>query len=463
MIYALGKKGEAAGREGGGARWLKRRDPDYIPGAPDDQARFRLGEDGCIEGWAAEAVKWKGTLSSDAEGFVCAGGRRLTVAEADRLPPAMRLAARARLTLGDDVPTLPEHPPMRIKISSCHIRAAAAAKGLEDVIDAQCRFGFTAAFSSDGTWRMVKTEKDGLRRVAARAAVRHDGLIIGGVLEEEEGEDNYLAELAAMLDVLASLPPGGRILLIFDATSPVIAMRSFKRRSNRAKANHYVGRWLAELDRLINLQEVVFFRWQTSHVGAPINEAADQAAHAMAEGQVVAIPRACGGFASLRFPEFARGPAIWASPRAAALVRRRLGAASVHTQFRDVGDINLSRMPDRMERMAAEVRSARVTFADDARCLGAERKAIAARIGCKGGCREPDDSLSTGTWHHNHFKCQLPDLVALRRKHLACVEIVQDLLSANVPALDGMLLIAQLRDGLDDLGTPDPGSRRHAD
>ena len=75
VIYALGKKGEAAGREGGGARWLKRRDPDYIPGAPDDQARFQLGEDGCIEGWAAEAVKWKGSLSSDAEGFVCAGGR----------------------------------------------------------------------------------------------------------------------------------------------------------------------------------------------------------------------------------------------------------------------------------------------------------------------------------------------------------------------------------------------------
>ena len=47
-------------------------------------------------------------------------------------------------------------------------------------------------------------------------------------MHEPEGNDNYLAEMAAMMDSLAAEEEGGRIVVVFDATSPVHAMIRFR-------------------------------------------------------------------------------------------------------------------------------------------------------------------------------------------------------------------------------------------
>ena len=64
--------------------------------------------------------------------------------------------------------------------------------------------------------------------MVARAAVGQSGEAVGGVFEEEELVDNYLAELAAQIDILIfeRMAEGERPLVIFDATSPVLAMLS---------------------------------------------------------------------------------------------------------------------------------------------------------------------------------------------------------------------------------------------
>ena len=86
---------------------------------------------------------------------------------------------------------------------------------------------------------------------------------MGARMEEPTGHDNYLGELAAQLDVLDHLPAGGRVLVVFDATSPVWAMRKFARCCERAKRRYYAGSWLEHLYRLVQRQELVVFSWQT--------------------------------------------------------------------------------------------------------------------------------------------------------------------------------------------------------
>ena len=84
--------------------------------------------------------------------------------------------------------------------------------------------------------------------------------------------DNYLAELAAQIGVMQHEVEGGRIIVVFDATSPVWAMRRFGRLCHRHKQGTYLGEWLEALLRLANRLEVVVFLLQCSHTGATMNE-----------------------------------------------------------------------------------------------------------------------------------------------------------------------------------------------
>ena len=57
----------------------------------------------------------------------------------------------------------------------------------------------TAIYTVDGSRKAVKIGR-AMEVRSARAAVRHDGLVLGSRLHEEhEGHDNYLAELTAQL------------------------------------------------------------------------------------------------------------------------------------------------------------------------------------------------------------------------------------------------------------------------
>ena len=59
---------------------------------------------------------------------------------------------------------------------------------------------------------------------AAWGVGRHDGAVRRSIMEVWEGKDNYLAELAALVEALAQEADGERVSILFDATSPVLAL-----------------------------------------------------------------------------------------------------------------------------------------------------------------------------------------------------------------------------------------------
>ena len=84
--------------------------------------------------------------------------------------------------------------------------------------------------------------------------------MIAGVIEEPcEGEDNYLAELVALIDALVNTDDGERVLLIIDATSPVRAHLKFMWSHNRVKMGYYLDRLLDALVAQVARMEVVSF------------------------------------------------------------------------------------------------------------------------------------------------------------------------------------------------------------
>ena len=112
------------------------------------------------------------------------------------------------------------------------------------------------------------------RQVAAWAAARHDGHVVGGALPEGY-RDNYMAELAAQLEV-ARASAVRRVVVVFDATSPPEVLRRFARLCARRQQRVYRRDWIDTwLQRLCAGFDAVVMLWQTSHVGAPINEWAD--------------------------------------------------------------------------------------------------------------------------------------------------------------------------------------------
>ena len=89
---------------------------------------------------------------------------------------------------------------------------------------------------------------------------------------------------------------------MFDATSPVLAMKKFRRLCHRRRQGYYAGEWLESLFRLVDRQEVVVFIWQTSHVGSPTNEWADLAAGAAgSDGEELAVVRVASQSASMLY------------------------------------------------------------------------------------------------------------------------------------------------------------------
>ena len=131
--------------------------------------------------------------------------------------------------------------------------------------------------------------------------MRRDGFVHGGRLDEPEGADNYIDELAAQIDMALAEDRGARVIVTFDAVSPLKAARRFRRACNRQKQGYYVGSWLSALLRLLDRCEVVVFLWQKSHVGSPPNEWVDRLADIAAESDaVLPVPRLPVYFASLR-------------------------------------------------------------------------------------------------------------------------------------------------------------------
>ena len=140
------------------------------------------------------------------------------------MAPVPQMAARAPIILHDaceDLQVLDQLPAE--KRQETHINLATQRASYREQCEWQARIRATALWATDGTRTVIRHEHAPWEFVIARSAVRHDGARFGGRVVEPEGADNYLAELAALMDVALASEPGGRIIIIMDATSPPLA------------------------------------------------------------------------------------------------------------------------------------------------------------------------------------------------------------------------------------------------
>ena len=228
--------------------------------------------------------------------------------------------------------------------------------------------------------------------------------------------DNYMAEMAAQLAVAASAGVR-RVVIVFDATSPPEVLRRFVWSCRRKRQRFFRRDWLDTWWQQLQAFEVVVFVWQTSHVGAPVNEWADAAAaEAARAGLDEEAPRLLpAGYASLEL-EQVDGQLIRGGPRATAAaaaqreVERRLAVGSGSVQMVEECDLELPRLPERLVVVAEAVLCGRAQIGDARRCCGRVARRMAADMGCPFGCG------CRFAWHDVAFTCGGAPLVRLREE-----------------------------------------------
>jgi ribonuclease HI len=343
---------------GGDARWM---------------ARKCVDENGHVRNWRATADRWHRIFSIDGEGFVELRGSRVPESELHTLPVAVQLLARSRYRLPADTPVV-DHPPTKdFKADETRVNLHAARDSLDCAIVLQAQYQFTHGYACDATKTEKQSKDSEAYYVVARAALRHDGEMLGGrLLDSDEllgvHDTTFVGEKAATDDALADAVDDGtnsRVLLWIDSILHVQCLRRFLYSTARRKQNvHAAGRYAATADLLAQL-EVVCYHWQTSHVGCPASEAADLAADASAEAEVFSpVIEPIYSFASMLFPRDETSPRHWAVTRCDAAVAALLRACSVHTVYPEPGDVPLVNIPEADDVLLASVRAERCFHSD---------------------------------------------------------------------------------------------------
>jgi len=444
-VLAL-KETEAAPAWGGEARWLARgkRGRGMVQG---DEDGIKVGDDGWAVGHQVEEEELSALYSVDEEGYVLgAEGRRLEGAELGAAPPAVQMAARARIEVGGlapEAPVVDKWPPRKQK--KTHVNVEVCRRNLRALIRWQARIRATGVYTLDGS-RCTVGEGEDTEYVCARAAARHDGRLFGGRIKAPEGADNYLAELAAHLDALNEEGAGGRIIIIFDATSPVLARRAFQRCCHRRRQGYYVGEWLEAMMRLVARQEVVVFLWQTSHVGSAINEWADLLAGSAANDCVdlrssevcpfTEVPRFEPRSASMRLTAPGRSTHSWARGHAMRAVGSKLAGMLVETQVRYDTDMVPFRLPDEVQLVCDAVLSQRSVMGDERRHVGRVRLAVLGACMCPFGCVDEQGKQVRFTWLHAQMFCKEKKLVEARSAWVDALNVACEALTpagTNLP------------------------------
>ena len=334
-----------------------------------------VAANGWLEDWESRYASLRNLYATDGEGFLMArvggdfGDRRLRRLSADELdffslPSPIRAFAEARYATCN-LPMV-GGPPIK-DTSRSFINVDVASTELDRVLEMCAKFNLSDLVSLDASWDVERNE-DGIPqfdavgnvlRVLSRAVALSDGRRMGGRIEEVTGSDNYLGELAAQLDALSHLPAGGRVAIVFDATSPVTAMRAFSHSCARARNRFYAGSWLEHFIRLLRRQQLVVFMWQTSHVGSPLNEHVDIIADEAKGWDAVPVPRGPATFASWQWTGAQRGVHQWARVNAQRSLLAALGAACDETPIRSPLDLPLPALPPEGEAMSDALLAAR--------------------------------------------------------------------------------------------------------
>ena len=358
---------------GGEAAWLQRSDID---------------EQGFLTGWAERASMMRFHYIFDEMGFLCLRqGGRLESHQLGQLDPAVQITARARLALGD-VKVIPGDG---IKRQETHIQLLAQRELWGKLTTWSARICATRIYTLDGGWREVKTEDGGRVRIATRAAIDHEGHVLGGrIFEANVKADNYIAELAAQLDALTDAVRRGseeRIIVVFDATSPVRAMLRFGRLSARARGDRLAAELLEHFERLRRRVAVLVLLWQTSHVGEPLNEWADVVCDTFGLEDDYPIPRGIVEFASMTFPAHKSSAQEYVMQGMRRVVAARLRNRVSGTVLRDnTEQVHLLGVTKETHQLCDEIAARRCQYVDQPYANTTLRRLLQAEW-CPFGCR----------------------------------------------------------------------------
>ena len=402
VVYDIYGDG-APHEEGGAAGWLD---------------RASTGGDGYAIGWQASVDIMRARFGIDEEGFVTDGDDRVPPQALRTLPPCLELVARARHALGA-VPVTDAPVCKEAKSSKTHVNLTAAWGSLNWAIETQCRFLITHAATVDGS-KVVKAGVNGAEyAVVARAAALNDGTVVEGRLIDCEdtflGEDNttYFAEKIASNEALGAIPAGARVAIWLDSTSPVHALRRFRRVPARRKAKLHGAAAHAATECMLRRHEVVIYHWQMSHTGDPSNEWADVLAGAAAKHErplETQVSAPCS-FVTALAPRLEQGPREWAARRGDALVHDRLRSAARNTVILRDSDIKPIGVRKSFEHGLAATRAER-RLPTDAGHRGLSSSAKARRLFAL-RCPHCD---AVCDWLHICFECDEPTLVDKRHR-----------------------------------------------
>ena len=419
--------------EGGEAGWLRRRENVY--GSQQRQA-FDVGKDGYAEGWEEAALELLRIARWDGEGYFVDedGSSRLTEEDAGVWPPCLQLLIRARLAvtrlvqrkLKDPLAEVKVHEKYQGKLRENTVNLEVLGWNVTEAAIWQARMRITVAVATDGSWDSQASSSDCVGGPAAWGVVRHDGSTNRSRFDVREGADNYIAELVALIQAVAAEADGERLMITFDATSPVLALLGFRESHDRTKQQYNADYLLDTLDQELARMEVVVLLWQTSHVGAPANEWVDMVADVKREDEQdpwpepwTATPRRAPRHYSMKLTAPGRAVYAWAKERASIFVRERLAKSVRHTQLREFGDLPIGEMPDEFELFARGVRSSRRCPGDERYYRNSTMRELVRFCGCPFGCKVMDAKRgelvgAPFTWSHVQFFCAHPELEEAR-------------------------------------------------
>ena len=120
-----------------------------------------------------------------------------------------------------------------------HINLTMQAENVHEVCMWSARVAATHVMSGDAS-----RARNG---ACSRGSLRHAGLVLSGLIVEDDCDDNYLAELAAIQDQVHAAPACSRVVIMLDAASPVHALITSRQSHARRRAGYYGSTWLDTL------------------------------------------------------------------------------------------------------------------------------------------------------------------------------------------------------------------------
>ena len=275
----------------------------------------------------------------------------------------------------------------------------------------RARIDAEAIFTLDGSRGTVMDATNAKVLHVGWSSTRHDGSTISGGWygdwqnPREAFCDNYFAEMAAQLETARQ---GGvsRVIIWFDATSPVRALLAYVWASPRRRQRKHGARWLDAWWSALQAFDVVVFLHQGSHNAEPLNDWADEhAGRAMADVDNVSRPAlpaqmqyAAGGVIGGQ-----GGARRWVMAGLHGDLRVRLRGES-KAQVRHDEDLALAVLSPELEEVEFALLCGRCQDGDPRRYIGGLAGRRAALLVCPHGCAE-GGKPARFTWVHAQFAC----------------------------------------------------------